>query len=194
MAGVAVARLGAANQPVVTTDKPEYFSNETVTVTGIGFSANTTLDVPVIRPDGSIVTGDGTSTPGWDTVLSDGSGSFTYFYKLDGISGVYEVRLYLSPWSGSLAEIPLATTTFSDPLIKDFNQCANLTGDCDWVQSILQSSNSIYVENMSVPQRMVFAEIDPISGNLHTLTFSHEATKGGIHAYDWLTSYDQAIA
>ena len=50
--------------PAVTTDKDDYFSNETATVTGSGFAASTLYDVPVIRPNGSIVKGDGSFTPG----------------------------------------------------------------------------------------------------------------------------------
>ncbi|MEM2738887.1 MAG: hypothetical protein QXK93_07880 [Candidatus Bathyarchaeia archaeon] len=57
--------------------------------------------------------GDGT-TPGWDTIQTDADGCFTYQYKLDGIEGLYEVRVYNSPWSGQLTETPLATATFTD--------------------------------------------------------------------------------
>jgi len=86
------------------------------------------------------------------------------------------------------------------PLVLDFKQCAqNETsgpvtglGNCHWVGSILQSSNSKYIEGMSVPQRTIFTNIKATSGDVHTLRFSHENTKGGIHAYDFLTSYKQA--
>ncbi|HZM00174.1 MAG TPA: hypothetical protein VFD43_07985, partial [Planctomycetota bacterium] len=82
-------------------------------------------------------------------------------------------------------------------LSTDFFQAANLgppVGEIDWIGSILQQNNSIYAEGMSVPQRLVFLEIDPTAGNVHTLTFSHQATKGGdVHAYDFLTSWAQAI-
>ena len=63
--------------PTLTTDKGDYFSDETVIITGGGFAPDTLYDIPVIRPDGSIVTGDGSNTPGWDTVQSDGSNAFT---------------------------------------------------------------------------------------------------------------------
>ncbi len=81
--------------------------------------------------------------------------------------------------------------------IVDFKQCSNensTLGDCKWINGIIQQSNSKYYEGMSVPQRTVFANIGTTSGNVHTLNFSHQASKAGIHAYDWLTSYDQAIA
>ncbi|HEY3170000.1 MAG TPA: hypothetical protein VGK08_03275 [Thermoanaerobaculia bacterium] len=84
----------------------------------------------------------------------------------------------------------------------DFRQCAeNETngpvtglGNCHWIGSILQSSNSLYVEGMSVPQQAVFTGIAPTGGNVHTLTFEVDFTKGGEHGYDWLTSYAQAVA
>ncbi len=83
------------------------------------------------------------------------------------------------------------------PIVVDFKQCANedpTLGTCHWINSIVQDSNSKYFEGMSVPQRVVFTDIPATTGNVHTLTLSHQATKGGIHAYDWLTSYGQAIA
>ena len=92
-------------------------------VSGSGFAPSTNYDVPIIRPDGSIVKGGGAPfIPGWDTVLTDGSGDFTYNYKLNGVKGLYEVRVYASPWSGHLNEIPLASVTFTDGEI-DFAQC-----------------------------------------------------------------------
>jgi hypothetical protein len=82
----------------VTTDKADYYSNEIVTVTGTGFAANTSYDIPIIRPNGSIVHGDGSFLPGWDTVTSDASGNFTYLYQLNGIKGTYVVEVYNTPW------------------------------------------------------------------------------------------------
>jgi len=84
------------------------------------------------------------------------------------------------------------------PLNVDFRQAANndspySLGDVHWIGSILQASNSVYYEGMSVAQRVMFLNIPATTGNVHTLTFSHQASKGGIHAYDYLTSYDQAI-
>jgi len=87
-------------------------------------------------------------------------------------------------------------------LVSDFRQCANNEtngdvtglGNCHWISSIIQSSNSTYFEGMSVPQRTILTNIPETDSDVHTLTFDHDNTKGGIHAYDWLTSYDQAVA
>ncbi len=85
------------------------------------------------------------------------------------------------------------------PLVVDFKQAANndsplALGDAHWIGSIIQSSNARYFEGMDVPQRTVFTNVPTTTGNVHTLTFSHQFTKAGIHAYDWLTSYPQAVA
>jgi hypothetical protein len=81
----------------------------------------------------------------------------------------------------------------------DFMQCSNdnppdVLGNCFWINGILQPNNSQYQEGMSVPQRVLLTEIPSTPGDVHTLVFSHDATKGGVHAYDWLTSWDQALA
>ena len=196
VAALAVTNTNAA--PTVTTDKADYHPSDTVIITGGGFAPNTFYDVPVVRPDGSVVKGDGTLTLGWDSVFTNGSGAFTYNYKLDGVLGSYQVKVYPYGWNGNFSEAPLASTTFTDsPLITDFRQCSNKNptlGDCVWISSIIQSSNSTYRESMSTPQRLVFDNITTQPGDVHTLTFSHQATKGGTHGYDWLTSYGQAIA
>lgn len=74
--------------------------------------------------------------------------------------------------------------------VVDFKQLATVP-ESKWIGSILQRSNSKYYEGMSVPQRVIFLDIASTPGDVHTLTFSHEATKGGIHAYDWLTAWNQ---
>lgn len=86
------AQYRAQAAPVLSTDKDDYAPEEMVTITGGGFAPNTLYDIPVTRPDGSIVTGDGSFSCGWDAVQSDASGAFTYSYQLDGIVGTYEVR------------------------------------------------------------------------------------------------------
>ena len=87
-------------------------------------------------------------------------------------------------------------------VVVDFRQSANnetngtITGlgNIHWINSIVQSSNSKYFEGMSNFQRTVFTTIPATTGNVHTLTLGHQFTKGGIHAYDFLTSFAQGIA
>jgi len=106
---------GEGTGPQVTTDKQDYEPFETAIITGTGFEAYALLDIPVIQPDGSIVKGDGTETPGWDTVEADEFGDFTYYYTVPGQEGTYTVEVYPSPWGGpGSGEELLATTTFTD--------------------------------------------------------------------------------
>src|SRR5207245_1156022 len=81
----------------------------------------------------------------------------------------------------------------------DFRQAANNDagfglGNTHWISSIIQDNNSTYYESMSVLERVLFTGLPPTSGNHHSLLFRHQFTKGGIHAYDFLTSYAQAQA
>ena len=80
--------------------------------------------------------------------------------------------------------------------VVDFRQCSNenpTLGDCVWINGIIQQNNSVWFEGMSVPQRTLFKGIPATMDNVHVLTFSHETTKGRTHAYDFLTSYEQAV-
>ena len=89
--------------------------------------------------------------------------------------------------------------TVSQPLSVDFKQAANnhspnALGEVYWINSIVQHNNSAYYEGMSVPQRLMFTNVPATNMNMHTLRFTHQASKNGKHAYDFLTSYNQALA
>jgi hypothetical protein len=48
---------------------------------------------------------------------------------------------------------------------------------------------------MSVPQRILFVNIPATTGDVHALNLNHQANKSAtIHAYDYLTSWSQAVA
>ena len=116
LAMLGFSSLSHAQAPVATlfTDKPDYRPEEMVTITGSGFLPNTRYALPVIRPDGSIVKGDGRFTAGWDVVTSDESGVLLYCYWLDGVLGTYEVRAYPASWDGDRTQTPVAVVTFTD--------------------------------------------------------------------------------
>ncbi len=83
----------------------------------------------------------------------------------------------------------------------DFKQASNKNpalGNVIWINSILQQNNSRYFEGLSTLQRLVVLDIPPAPASAgsdhHSLTFSHEASKSGLHAYDFLTSWEQARA
>jgi hypothetical protein len=78
----------------------------------------------------------------------------------------------------------------------DFRQAANNNGDglgvVSWINGIVQQNNSRYYEGMSVPQRVIFLNL---TGTNHTLTLSHQSIKASenAHAYDFITSWPQAV-
>jgi hypothetical protein len=87
----------------------------------------------------------------------------------------------------------------TNPLAVDFRQAANnyaqnSPGYVHWWHALLHKTNAVYFEGMSVPQRIILTNIGATTGNQHSLTFSHRAAKNGKHAYDFLTSYGQALA
>jgi len=96
--------------PVLSTDKVDYDPEDTVMVTGSNFEPGS-YDIIITRPDGSIITGDGTFTAGFDTVTTD-DGSFVYNYILNGIKGSYYVNAYDS--SDTEHTYPLAKVGFYD--------------------------------------------------------------------------------
>jgi uncharacterized protein YbdZ (MbtH family) len=95
----------------VCTDQADYDPGATVHVSGSGFVAGSSLTMKVTRPDGSVVTGDG-SFAAWptayDAVIVGDDGTLRYDYVLDGIEGDYLVEVLDA--DGTL----LAIHTFSD--------------------------------------------------------------------------------
>jgi hypothetical protein len=94
----------------VTTDKADYAPEETVHIGGTGYAAACTVQIEVTRPDGTIVQGDGSFTPGVDTATTSADGTFTDDYRLDGVEGLYRVRVL------GVADTVLASVTFTDQL------------------------------------------------------------------------------
>jgi hypothetical protein len=184
----AVAAQTQENAQIWTTDefgnpKNDFAPGEIVYIHGSDFSPDETVNINITRPDGVVETAPGGRFPGYlPTVQPDGT--FSYEYDLDGIYGLY----FINATDGFVS----AKTTFTDGVSVDFSQYANLAPTYEkWIGSILQASNSVYYEGMSVPQRTAFINIAATTDNIHTLTIKHQSTKSGIHAYDWLTSWNQ---
>jgi hypothetical protein len=196
--GLTALQGGAAESPSVAPDKPEYTPSETAIITGSGFEPGTSYDIPVIRPDETIVRGDGSNgPPPWDTVIADDGGSFTYLYTLDGIEGGYTVEVYPSPWGGpGSPDVPLASTTFLDASI-DLDQCANGPPGselvpCEWQHGDLNTSNSHYAEGDSVAYRATVYKVP--DGEAHFIRITYDFTKSGIFGFDYLTRFDRTEA
>ncbi len=95
-------------QETVATDKADYPPESTVHMSGSGYAANCQVMVEVTRPDGSVVLGDGTGTPGSDFVDTGDDGSLSYDYLLQRLEGEYTVEV-----RGEEGTV-LARTTFTD--------------------------------------------------------------------------------
>jgi uncharacterized repeat protein (TIGR01451 family) len=183
----------AGTAPKLTTDLADYSPEMTVQVSGTGLAAGTALALPVLRPDGSIVKGDGSFTPGWDTVTTDAQGNLAYSYQLDGVEGLYVVRAYPAPWSGDWTQTPLASVMFTDATV-NMDQCRNgpfsapvqCTGSA-WANGDSQATQAHWREGDSLPYRIRFST----TVGSHTLTISWDTTKGGKHAIDYLTTYNR---
>jgi hypothetical protein len=101
-------------------------------------------------------------------------------YRLLGLAAVIILTL-------SITYIALALS------IGTYDQCANDQGDgypgsvCKWINGNLQHSNSTYREGDATVQRLWLTDLTP---GPHTVTFDYGTTKGGKHAYDFLTSWN----
>ena len=92
----------------------------------------------------------------------------------------------------------LAPADITAALVVDFKQGSNNNspnppGDILWIGSILQATNSVHYEGMSTLQRVLFLNIPATAGNVHSLLLKHQANKSTSHAYDFITSWPQAL-
>jgi hypothetical protein len=77
-----------------------------------------------------------------------------------------------------------------------YDQCSNDDGDgypgpdtgCRWTNGNLQAQNSTYFEGDATVQRAWLTDL--AAGSVHTLTLKYGTTKGGKHAYDYLTTWN----
>jgi hypothetical protein len=114
LVGVGLA-VTAQGNPSIWTDKADYAPEETVHVSGSGFDHDTSLTIKVTRPDGSVVTGDGSFVAwptAYDSVVVNTEGGFRYNYVLDGIEGKYLVEAIDGEGK------TLASCTFTDKRLK----------------------------------------------------------------------------
>src|SRR4051794_24282650 len=98
---------------LVATDRAAYAPGSLVHVTGMGYAPSCDVVVKVTRPDGSVVSGDGSFAPGSDTVTTDFLGGFSYDYQLasnPAIEGTYAVDVL------GLTDTVLAHTSFEDAM------------------------------------------------------------------------------
>ena len=73
------------------------------------------------------------------------------------------------------------------------------TGDLEWINGILNNTHTTFFEGMATLQRLYIEDIsgdaDSLTpGNQHVLKLEHNAESQGAHAYDYLVSWEQALA
>lgn len=176
----------AADSPTgasIASDLADYPPGATVTLTGLGWADSETVHILVNDDAGQTWSHEADVQAGMD-------GSFIYPFDLPSwFVANYSVTA-TGPTSGT------ATTSFTDLAIGTYDQCANDDGDgyggdpgaCDWINGNLQGNNSTYNEGDATVQRLHLTDLVP--GTSHTVTFKYGTTKGGKHAYDYLTTWD----
>jgi hypothetical protein len=174
---------GASAQTTITTDQPDYAPGSNVTITGAGWA--TAEPVHIVVEDA------GHTWSNVADVTADGNGDFTYSFTLPS----WFIANYSATATGPLSGT--ATTTFTDLSIGTYDQCSNDDGDgyatgdtgCRWTNGNLQSNNSTYFEGDATVQRVWLTDF-PADGNVHSVVLQYGTTKGGHHAYDYLTDWD----
>ena len=173
--------------PTLSTDLPDYEPGDTANIFGNFFPS---LQNFVLRIFGNSEVGNHYTDTSF-TVNSDNAGSFSYAYLLDNM-----YRPLYTVTASTLDGEQIASTTFTDAAgagVDVYSQCANDDGDgytgnpgvCDWTNGDLNGSNSTYTEEDSTVQRLV---LSGLSNGAHTVVIEYQTTKGGKHAYDFLTN------
>ncbi len=169
----------------VTTDLLDYPPGATVTVSGAGWAPGEAVDIYVNDSGGQTWSLHSDPDP-----VADLAGAFTYQFQLPTWFVANYAVLATGTSSGS------ATTTFTDVSIGTYDQCSNDQGTgypsgdtgCQWINGNLQGNNSAYTEGDATVQRVWLTDYTP--GSTHTVTFKYGTTKGGKHAYDFLTTWN----
>ncbi|MEK6720765.1 MAG: hypothetical protein AABZ33_08870, partial [Chloroflexota bacterium] len=179
---------GAGAEPsptgaTIASDQADYAPGATVTLTGTGWASGEAVQIVVNDTYGATWQRDVTVTATETGTVTDVFDLPTYFVPNYDVTAT-------GPISGS------ATTTFTDLAIGTYDQCSNDDGDgyaagddgCRWTQGNLNANNSTYAEGDATVQRLWLDGLAP--GSEHTVTLKYGTTKGGKHAYDYLTTWD----
>src|ERR1043166_4327906 len=200
---LALALLAARSlcAATLTSDKADYPPGSIVTLTGSGFAPGEGVTLQVVHDDPLADNDNDTSTAHdpWQ-VVADADGAFVTTWLVP--SDEDEAGASLEATAIGLTSALSAEALFTDGVVDlSFTQFANGKdgmAPVDWINGVLQGSKSKYYEGMSVPQRILMQGIQPVSGatnpNSHVLLLKVLATKAGVHAYDFLTSWEQAIS
>ena len=171
----------------IASDAADYPPGATVTLLGAGWQPGESVHIFVNDDAGQTWSHHSSPDP-----VADGNGAFSYPFTLPSW---FVANYSVTAGPGSLGS-GTATTTFTDLAIGTYDQCSNDDGNgyasgdegCRWINGNLQGNNSIYNEGDATVQRLWLTDLVP--GSTHTVTFKYGTTKGGKHAYDFLTSWN----
>ncbi|MCC6544773.1 MAG: DUF11 domain-containing protein, partial [Nitrospirae bacterium] len=196
MAVFAATTVNAA--PAIETDQPEYMEGETAYIYGSGFTPNSLVIVQVIRVDNSIVTGNGTETPGSDIITADPYGSFIYPYWLSGGTTAQYYGTLTVNAIDYVSMATLATTTFLDNPSFGLQGCSRDNGDCSdsvtpvtgWADGVNPmngwTSGNVkgWYELENVPYRLKVQLKKSSDAKIYYITTEHDNLSGGITGVD----------
>ncbi len=189
--------FAATGNESISVDQPEYTMGDTVKIPGQGFEPNHLIKIQVIRVDGSIVTGNGTETPGSDIITTDPYGTFTYFYLLDGGPvSAYNGILTVNAIDTFNSQV-LATTTFKDDPHFLLQGCSWAHGDCTpdnpvtgwadgsspmdgWTSGNLKG----WFELDNVPFRLRMNMRSPGDAGIYYISNEHDNLRNGVTGVD----------
>jgi hypothetical protein len=186
---VAEPEATVTQSPELSTEEEDYHPGETATIFGKFFGSLGNYVLKVFGSDDN----NENYVEETQTVTADGEGEFTATYQLDSL-----YRPFYEMEASDLEGKVLASGWFRDAAVGLYDQCGNDDGDgyatgdtgCRWSNGNLQASNSTYHEGDSTVQRLWLQGFD--AGSTHTITLKYGTTKGGKHAYDFLTSWDHS--
>jgi len=186
----------------VWTDPTDYPPGATVTIRGDNsdpdndhnFAGGEAVHVAVVGPNGGY-------TLACDAT-ADGNGAWACDVTLSSDPALAVGEYTFTATGLTSGNVERGTFTDANPSA-DLDQCANdpfpspSTDGCsasasDWVNGNLGASKASYVEGDSIPYRLKFGNLST-SGS-HNVIIEWDTTKGGIHALDYLTSYNRTVA
>ena len=183
--------IAAGQAATLVTDKDDYRPGATAIITGDGFQGNETVQLQVVHADGTPDTGEDHEP--WQVTATNGHFVTTWSVCTDDCVGSL-LQVTAIGLSSSLT----AQAFFTDANVGiDFSQYVNGnfgTNDASWIAGAINGNKALYAEGMCIPQRLFLLGIDSSTTTNHSLEIQVLATKGGVHAYDFVTSWDQAIA
>ena len=188
---------GATGTPTVTTNASDYAPGSTAEITATGFAAGDDIKftLQVVDPTTHAVLRTGQV---WDVL--DGSGADGDHTANGTVLTDLFVNLSYANTTLKLTATDTKTGQTASTIFTDASTGANLNDWADgkapdavtsadsWTNGNLNSSKAHYKEGESVPFEVVFTGLD--TTKTYSVILTWDTTKAGLHAFDYLTSYN----